>query len=475
MLFGSCLAKAVFLFLINLKLGLDRFVVYSGSRLYLSGNPPPELYESLVDWLEEDQKRLICVLGDTVPSHSAHPRIYHFGINGLEGEAILRKIAWEGVFLSHNYMQIGETLVEKELLEKLQSLQREIHLLASDFSDFGLQVMRNLLDNLAQMEDIYLLRDWKETCAGIPAIICGAGPSLEESIEQLRLLQGKALVFSGGAGLSALEHFGIIPHFAGGIDPFPACQRLQLKNSLDIPFFFQGRVASDLFKEMRGPKIWVEPSGHFPIESWVADYLGLPSTPFDGGWNVGTFLTAIACYLGCSPIAVIGVGPEEGYAGGIVEGKEPKQDRQAAAKWLDLFVQKHPQIQFSLQGLENHSSISPSEILMRENLSKIGNREKCHSYLIASTFRVKENCEKLIAHWQILLSSSKTQGCLSPGEQFLCQFELEEEVMYQMFCRPVWEIWQHVLKREIEDTQQLELHKWLFIQKMCHSLLFSQE
>ncbi len=443
----------------------------SVSRLYLDGVPSAQLRDSLVNWLEQDQQRIVCILQSQTSSHSFHPRVRHFCVNGLEGEAVLREIAWEGVFLSHDYMQIGQSLQEKELLAKLQDVQREIHLLASDFSDFGVQVARNLLDNLSYMEEIYLAYNWKGALKGTPAIICGAGPSLEQAVDELRTLQNQALLFSGGAGLTALEHFGILPHFAGAIDPFPSYERLQLTHSLDLPFFFQGRMANDLLKQIRGPKIWVEPSGHFSLDRWIAGFFALPAGMFDGGWNVVTFLTAIACHLGCNPIAVIGVDPlEDAYAAGLIEQHEQKKDRQVAAKWLEEFAAKHPQVQFSLKGLEAVHSLPSIKSLFRGAPHKLQEIDRCRSYLIASTFRVRENCEQLIEHWNALLS--KEEKKLSSKEYFLCQFELEEEIAYQVFCRPVWEVWQHVLKREIGDKEKLELHKWLFIERICHSLLF---
>lgn len=423
------------------------------TRLYLQGSPDQKLCKELIHWLEQDKQRAVYIFDEESPHVSTpHPRMHPFCIGGLEGEALLRQIAWEGVFLSCNFKKVNS---KSPLLDHFKRVQEEVHLLASDFGDLGIQLARNLLDNLAHMDALYLAKDLEGAFRGIPAIICGAGPSLEKAVDKLRELPNRALIMAGGAGISALEHFGITPHFIAGIDPYPAKERLQLKKSQHLPFFFQGRVASDLLKEMHGPKIWVAPSGHFPMEEWIADSLGLPLEKFDGGWNVATFLTALACHLGCDPVILVGVDLSgEDYAGQVMKGEGPKRDWSIAAEWLTQFKKQHPQVRGSLDSLERTYDL---DRLIRSAPFKPVNLQECRSQFLESLDRVKTACNQL-------LSDKRT------AEHFLIQFALEEEPAYLTLCKPVWEIWQHVFKREISDAKDLEINKWLFMIRICDAL-----
>lgn len=412
----------------------------SADRLCIYGPPEGELCQKLVGWLGESKGRVAYILSGQKNCSFSHDRVHFFEMGGLEEEAILRKMAWEGVFLKWEY------LGAHPVIDKLKSIQKEVHLFASDFADRGVQVARNLMDNLSQMEEIYLASDLKDHFKDIPAIICGAGPSLERAAGSLKRVQDRALFFSGGAGLKALEHLGLRAHFSGAIDPYPAKRRLELKESLNLPVFFQSRVASDLLREMCGPKIWVEPSGHFPLESWFADSIGLPGGTFDGGWNVATFLAAIAVHLGCNPVVLVGVDLEGSYAGSVIENEGEKGDWRAAKKWLSEFMSCHPQVHYwpyELPSGEVNASIAAPPFRPLD-------REKCRLEFTESIGRVKDLCRQLI-----------------DKEDFLARFELEEECAYQVFFGPVWEVWQHPFQREFED---LRVAKLLFIQGICDEL-----
>lgn len=409
----------------------------NADRLCLYGIPDASLRKELTAWLEKDARRAVCILHEEEYAQVGHERIRTYCLGGLEMESLLNQIAWEGVFLSWSY------LGEHALLEKLKAKQQEVHLFASDFADRGLQVTRNLLQNLSQMKEIYRARDMKNCFRNQPAIICGAGASLEKAADSLREMQ--ALIFSGGAGLKALEKFGLQAHFAGAIDPYPAVQRLQLQNP-HLPVFFQGRVASDLLGEMKGQKIWVEPSGHFPLEEWFAEEMG--GGTFDGGWNVATFLTALAVHLGCDPIILVGVDLQGEYAGGVVRAEGEKRDWAIAKEWLDAFMAKHPQVHFwpyELPACEIDPTISAPKFQP--------DIESCRQKFVASVNRVKKACDELLQK-----------------EDFLLKFELEEEIAYQVWCKPVWDVWQHVFKREVFDERALEINKWLFMRGMCNAL-----
>ncbi len=160
-------------------------------------------------------------------------------------------------------------------------------------------------------------------------------------------LKNNALLFAGGTALSSLGKYGLTPHFGGLIDPHPPTGRFFQHKSFEIPLFFQSRVSPDLLKQMRGPLLWI-PGSQNDL---------LTEETFDGGWNVSTFLTAIAQKLGCNPIILVGVDlaqrGEKSYAGDFErpEGGEliwvqddlyTRRDWLFAADWLADLAAAHP-------------------------------------------------------------------------------------------------------------------------------------
>lgn len=56
---------------------------------------------------------------------------------------------------------------------------------------------------------------------GVPMVLAGAGPSLDESLEFLRWAQSRAVIVAGNSSIRALVNGGVQPHFVLAADPFP--------------------------------------------------------------------------------------------------------------------------------------------------------------------------------------------------------------------------------------------------------------
>jgi len=57
---------------------------------------------------------------------------------------------------------------------------------------------------------------------GVPMIMAGAGPSLAESLDFIKSVEGKAVIVAGNSSIRALRRAGIDPHFVLAADPNPA-------------------------------------------------------------------------------------------------------------------------------------------------------------------------------------------------------------------------------------------------------------
>ncbi len=299
--------------------------------------------------------------------------------------------------------------------------QSNLHkdLLISDFRDLGQKILSNCFANLGAYRRSKRGRELFGKFQNIPAIVCGAGPTLDENMPILKELKDKALIFAGGSAMKILQTNGAHFHFGASFDPDPPEDRFV---ELNIPFFYQSRVSKDLLKQMKGPLLWIEGNGNYPVEQVLYG----DAATFDSGWTVANFITALAYFLGCHPIISVGMdfGAVDGklYANGVDEKPTVKKDWLLAKEWMRSFsVTKDLSLEktYDLQGMIDYA------------LSQIGlintqtNEEEIHK----SFKRAKELCVKLL--------SLKD----STAEFVLTDFELEEEIACKTFLNPLWNVW----------------------------------
>jgi hypothetical protein len=158
----------------------------------------------------------------------------------------------------------------------------------------------------------------------VPAIICGAGPSLNKNIDLLRGLQEQALIFAGGSALNVFCKEGIEPHFGAGIDPNATqYDRIKENQQFATPFFYRNRFNHEALKAIRGPRFYLSGSGGYAVSDWIEQQLGIAGKDLDEGHNIVNFSVSIAHALGCNPIIFVGVDMAytgmKSYADGVVE------------------------------------------------------------------------------------------------------------------------------------------------------------
>lgn len=463
----------------------------SADVICLYGLPNHELYVDLKDWLDENQNRFLVVLEDDeralLSQNSGHDRIRFCY---AENDEALKQIAWEFVFLQFDYLKTpGNSTKKTEKMEpffaKMAFYQQGIHLVASDFQNRGLDLLQNLIANNPLFTKAKKGEGLFGAFSNTPAIICGAGVSLEKEIPHLKELKDKALILAGGTSLSSLGKFGITPHFGGLIDPHPPSKRFFEHNAFDIPLFFQSRTNHQLLKRMRGPLLWIPGSQN--------DFLG--EETFDGGWNVSTFLVALAQQMGCNPIILVGVDlaqrGEKSYAGDferpevgeliwVRDDLYTRRDWLFAADWLSDLAKEHPEVEWinTSDGLEiggfkkgtlNDLSF---EKLEHSIPSKIEGLEATVPYfdvkeLKSSFTKVSLLCGEMLELLERLFPNSPEKN----GDHALLQHSIEKEIAYVKFLQPVWDIWKHVFLRQIPKDIPAEygigLNQWLFIKGIC--------
>lgn len=453
--------------------------------LCVYGVPDGELEAHLRSWLEEEN-RCVVIFDEGEVRDFDDERIRFSGVD----EEDLRRIAWEFVFLQFDYLErcgnpSKDEAKREALFAKMAYFQSGVHLVASDFQDRGVNFLHNFMKNASLFPKVADGRSLFGGFKDVPAIICGAGPSLEKEIPYLRTLKDRALLFAGGTAMSSLSHFDMRPHFGGVIDPHKPPDRFFKHQAFEVPLFFQSRAHPLMIESMQGPLLWIPGSKNDLLEKET----------FDGGWNVSTFLAALACHMGCSPIILVGVdlseSAQKSYAGGFTrEGEgEPlelddgvltRKDWLFARDWLSEFAEKHPEVQWlnasdgmEIKGFEKSVlrdfSFDHQEDLFGEVHSHVQRMEKgiVSDFDLESFERVGVLCEKMLKLLEGLFPNPPEKD----GEYVLLILEIEKEVAFDQFLLPIWGVWKHVFKRElaadIPESYGIELNKWLFVKGIC--------
>lgn len=232
-------------------------------------------------------------------------------------------------------------------------LQRRSAALSALYSDvlYSHKIVKNVLTNFQRLHHCFDAR--KAIFKNVPALICGAGPSLEKSIPTLKNACDQALIFAGGSAITALTKKGVQPHFAMALDPNEEeWDHLRQAHFFEGPFLFAPRLHRDVFATANGPFGYLKTDTGGLIENWLEDKLGLDGDPIgpDLGpeaFSVTTLAISYAFALGCNPIILTGVdlaySDGKHYAGDIKAKITDHADPRALEKILvrpDIFGQE---------------------------------------------------------------------------------------------------------------------------------------
>lgn len=242
---------------------------------------------------------------------------------------ILNELSWH--FYASPFLISALKLYEQENPKGFHELRHQIEYhfaqkkaLVDEYLLFGIAYFRNFYFNLLELPHAYLGTKLFNKFAQMPAIICGAGPSLNKHIGHLNELKERALVFGAGSALNALIPKGIIPHLAAAIDPFkPQYSRVAVAQPHHVPFFYRNRLFHEALRAISGPRLYLPGAGAYDIADWFDKELNIESEWLDEGQNVVNFSIQIAQALGCNPIILIGVDlaytDQQVYAEGIID------------------------------------------------------------------------------------------------------------------------------------------------------------
>ena len=310
------------------------------STLYVYGIGCGDAYEYLEPWLRRLPSRTLFFLEDdlaclkhflSTPKASAlmddvQVEIYDVS-QVLQSRWALREITQDNMLRPASITALPEYLETKAsnyraLRDLILFESSEQNILYRELIGYGVNFYRNFYPNILELSDAYEGRGLYHKFENIPAIICGAGPSLIKDIPILQKLTQRALIFAPSSALNVLTSHGIWPHFGVALDPTAETfHRQYMQRGFETPIFYQNRIYHETLSSIQGPKLFLPDNTFYAIEKWCLEQLEISSEAFSGGYSSVHTAILIAQRLGCKPLIFTGLdlskSPTQHYASGV--------------------------------------------------------------------------------------------------------------------------------------------------------------
>lgn len=413
--------------------------------------------------------RVIFFVSSKPEKKSEDPRIRHLLVRSLfDREFCARTIASEAL------MEPLEVILQEgweEMKCSIDQMHQVEHLLLSEVGDFGLQAHRQAICNWTRHGPFYSVQALQNIFPKTPAIICGAGPSLRDSLDDLKEIASGTVLFAAGNANVLLSQAGIEPLICCAIDKNtpPASTSLFPESTWCI----QGRVSSQSIRVLQSRKIWVPESGSLPWEKgW-----GLDLSPFDCGWTAGNVATKLALFMGCDPILFVGLDfcqkeqTEQVSISTLNRRNErvwSKNDWLLSAAWQKALCERHLDVRWvntsfnGLMEIQGGRTLSLQEFKEKESFLQRDCPALLHAVLEQRT--VLHNTNHSLQEWQESLRKSLS-FCQKRQEGLL-----EKEKVYRFYLEPLWALWAPLFEKRASD-QDLNLHRTLFFENALQQLI----
>ncbi len=164
----------------------------------------------------------------------------------------------------------------------------------------------HLLENFSAYARRRVPDTWAGALQGLPAYICGAGPSLDASLPSLKIFAKEGVIFAADSALKALAHVGVTADFAVTVDA-----RKLPEKCLAPGHASAGRVILAGISPSSWQYSVAERKLHFLSGRQLSEdglhRMGIRKTAIGVEENCGITALALALHLGCGPIYLFGM------------------------------------------------------------------------------------------------------------------------------------------------------------------------
>ncbi len=288
-------------------------------------------YDAIQDWLATNPKRFLIFLEDDMrviyrflESERAekllsNPQVLIFSFRKDERvnlfflhdklSQIVRHFA-----LYHSYyfaLPLYDGKDFEEIKSYIFSTEQKMKFNASMYTQsYQSLLFQNLYHNLFHLPFTYYGHLIENQFTDVPAIICGAGPSIKS---QLPLLQeigsDKAIVFASGSAVNVVSRNGITPHFAAGLDPSDTqVSRIATNFAFHVPYYFAMRFYYGALEKHHGDKLYLNGEIQPEANKWFEEKLEIRhQRQIAAEISTSDYCMKLARYMGCNPIIFIGM------------------------------------------------------------------------------------------------------------------------------------------------------------------------
>jgi hypothetical protein len=195
----------------------------------------------------------------------------------------------------------------QRLISETHALLESTHRIRFTRQQDGFTWQKHILGNARAYAARRLPPSWAGAFRGLPAFVCGAGPSLDVSIEKLAGASAGAVIFSADSALRALARRGIQADFAVSIDlakvpekclpPDEALAPSRVALASVSPPAWQSALPADRSFFLSGNQL---------TDDWFADQ-GSARSEIAVAESCGSTALELAHYFGCDPIYLFGM------------------------------------------------------------------------------------------------------------------------------------------------------------------------
>jgi hypothetical protein len=363
---------------------------------------------------------------------------------------------------------------------------------------YGDRLFVNFLRNAPHLANSFYVNSLQGVFSNIPALICGAGPSLQSDLEIIRTLENRVLIFAGGSAISALSSAGIQPHFCIAVDPNEE-EVVRMKNSFafEVPFLYSTRLHPDVFCTLNGPYGYLRFQFSDVCELWMKEELQLSDALIgeklaDESLTVTALAASVADWFGCNLILLAGLdmaytgGKRYASAVGIDEGFKELKSRRTASDRIVLKKGREGKATFSAirwimesASLSSYAKACPAIRFINTTKGGIGFKgidympldqaiQKCTqeydlkglvhaassqgkistepNRIAKSIQELQESLKKVVAYLHVLSGNAK-------GIPALAEIEMQEELAFSVLFHDIGQLLPHMLRNQSPDRK----------------------